>query len=269
MISRSSDHLTMAETRTETLFITGAAAGIGAAIARLATSRGYSVGLIDRESSVEELAAQLAASGEANARAWTCDVSDEEALASAIDAAANTLGKPSKLVTAAGIDRGGALDELPLSVWDEVLRVNLRGTAAACQAVLPHMIEQQGGAILCLSSPLARTAIPGGSAAYAASKGGVSALARSLAIEYAGRGIRVNALLPGPTETKLMWSGVDDAEVPRMREIVAAEVPLGRIASPDEVARAALWLLSDDASYITGAEIPCDGGLLARAAISQ
>jgi len=131
-----------------------------------------------------------------------------------------------------------------------------------------QMLESDGGSIVCVSSPLAVVATPGGSGAYSASKGGVSALVRSLAVDYARRGIRVNALLPGPTETDLMWATVSAEEIDSTRELVAGEVPLGRLATPEEVARAAIWLLSDEASYVTGAQLPCDGGVLAKASIS-
>jgi NAD(P)-dependent dehydrogenase (short-subunit alcohol dehydrogenase family) len=124
-----------------------------------------------------------------------------------------------------------------------------------------------GGAIVCISSPFALAAT-GGVAAYSASKAGVCALVRSLAIDYAPMGIRVNALLPGPAETELMWANVPASQVDATRQTVCREVPLGRLADPVEIARAALWLLSDAASYVTGAQLACDGGLLARAAIS-
>lgn len=90
---------------------------------------------------------------------------------------------------------------------------------------------------------------------------------RSLAVDYARRGIRVNALLPGPTETDLMWANVPPAEIAATRDVVGQEIPLARLADPVEIARAALWLVSGDASYVTGASLACDGGLLARAAI--
>ena len=125
----------------------------------------------------------------------------------------------------------------------------------------------RAGSIVCFSSPLGLVATPA-SGAYSASKAGILALVRSLAVDHARDGIRVNAVLPGPTETKLMWANVPDDEVDTMRDVIRGEVPLGRLAEPEEVARVAVWLLSDDASYITGAQIACDGGILARAAVS-
>jgi NAD(P)-dependent dehydrogenase (short-subunit alcohol dehydrogenase family) len=147
--------------------------------------------------------------------------------------------------------------------------VDLRGTWLCCRAAIRCFLRAgRAGAIVCTSSPAAEVGLPGGTAAYSAAKGGVSALVRSLAVEYAGRGIRVNAIAPGPTETELMWANVDGVQVRSMRRQVADEVPVGRLADPREPALAALWLLSDEASYVTGAQLAVDGGVLARASVS-
>ena len=125
------------------------------------------------------------------------------------------------------------------------------------------------GAIVVCSSPAAFVAFAsGGTSAYSASKGGVSALVRSLAIDYAQNGIRVNAVVPGPTETPLMWAAVPTSQREEVRQQVLREVPLRRIANPSEPAAAALWLLSDEAAYVTGSHLVCDGGVLAKASIS-
>ena len=197
-----------------------------------------------------------------------CDVCDEEQVRTAFRDARENVGTPTGLIASAGIDRGGALHELDAGVWDTVLAVNLRGTFLTCREALRQMVEAGGGSIVCVSSPLAFAGVPGGTSAYSASKGGVSALVRTLAVDYGRHGIRVNALLPGPTESDLMWANVPSQDVPRMRTIVSDEVPLGRLAEPDEPARTAWWLLSDAATYVTGAQVPCDGGVLAKASIS-
>jgi NAD(P)-dependent dehydrogenase (short-subunit alcohol dehydrogenase family) len=127
----------------------------------------------------------------------------------------------------------------------------------------------RGGSIVLCSSPAAFAGFAaGGVSAYAASKGGLSALTRTLAVDYARYGVRVNAIVPGPTETPLMWAAVADTDRAAIRTQVASEVPLGRLADPSEPARAALWLLSDEASYVTGSHLICDGGVLAKASIS-
>jgi NAD(P)-dependent dehydrogenase (short-subunit alcohol dehydrogenase family) len=186
----------------------------------------------------------------------------------AFTTALGAFGSLRGVVASAGIDRSAPFHELPTGDLDDLLAVNLRGTALTCREAIRRMLSANAGSIVCVSSPFAHVGGPAGTGAYSASKGGVSALVRALAVEYGPRGIRVNAVLPGPTETELMWAGVDPADVPRTRAQVATEVPLGRLADPDEPARAALWLLSDLASYVTGAELACDGGVLAKASVS-
>jgi NAD(P)-dependent dehydrogenase (short-subunit alcohol dehydrogenase family) len=125
------------------------------------------------------------------------------------------------------------------------------------------------GSIVCTSSPTGFVALSAGATgAYSATKGGISSLVRCMAIDYARYGIRVNAVVPGATETRLMWSNVNPKDVPQMRDAVSREIPLGRLAEPEEPARAVLWLLSDESSYVTGSHLICDGGILAKASIS-
>ena len=156
-----------------------------------------------------------------------------------------------------------------MRVISRVLNTNLRGTFLTCRSVIRHQLEAgKPGALVCISSVLASVATPGGSAAYCASKGGVASLVRSLAVEYADRGIRINALAPGATETPLMWAPVKPEDMAQMRAQVNGEIPLGRLADPEEQGSAALWLLSDEARYVTGSELAVDGGVLARASLS-
>jgi NAD(P)-dependent dehydrogenase (short-subunit alcohol dehydrogenase family) len=125
------------------------------------------------------------------------------------------------------------------------------------------------GSVVCTSSPTGFVALAAGAAgAYSATKAGISALVRCMAIDYAPYGIRVNAIVPGATETPLMWNNVPKEDIPRMRGQVSKEVPLGRLAEPEDPARAVVWLLSEDASYVTGSHLVCDGGILAKASIS-
>jgi len=249
--------------------VTGAASGIGAATARLAAARGYRIALLDRDGAAVETAAQVLRDAGAQALGIACDVADERAVDEAFATAAAKLGPLRGVVASAGIDRSGLLHELDAGAWDELIAVNLRGMFLTCRAALRQLLDVgAGGAIVCVSSPFAFVAAPGGISAYSASKGGVCALVRSLAVDYGPHGVRVNAILPGPTETPLMWANVSAEQVAATRATVRDEVPLGRLAEPEEPAHAALWLLSDEAAYVTGAQLACDGGVLAKASIS-
>jgi NAD(P)-dependent dehydrogenase (short-subunit alcohol dehydrogenase family) len=251
------------------VLVTGAGNGIGRAVALLAAERGAAVAVVDADGSAAERVAEEARAGGAGAMAIECDVRSEDAVAAAFGTTVRELGVPTGIVTSAGVDRSGLAHDLAAEDWDRVLDVNLRGTFLVCRSALRALLAAgQAGAIVCVSSPFARVAPPGGTGAYSASKAGVCALVRSLAVDYAAHGVRVNAVLPGPTETALMWGNVAAAEVEAVRATVRHEVPLGRLADPDEPARAVLWLLSDDASYVTGSELVCDGGVLAKASIS-
>lgn len=248
------------------LVITGAARGIGAATATLAAAEGWRLALLDRDATAVKQRAESIRGEGGVATGLVCDVADEQQVGEAFAEVAARLGPVRGLVSCAGVDRGGPVHDLPSVAWDEVMAVNLRGTFLSCREALRGM-RPRGGAIVCLSSPFAVVAA-GGVAAYGASKAGVCALVRSLAVDYAADGIRVNALLPGPTDTELMWANVPADAIGVTRAQVCDEVPLARLADPAEIARAALWLLSDDASYVTGAQLACDGGVLARAPVS-
>ncbi|MGO1849604.1 SDR family NAD(P)-dependent oxidoreductase [Microbacterium sp.] len=252
------------------IIITGAGSGIGRAVA-LATPPEYGVVVLvgRRRSPLEEVARLIRETG-GRARIEECDVR-EEAHVTALIARLGGVGLlPVRVVAMAAIDLGGSAHELDLSAWREVIDVNLTGTFLLTREVIKTLVErgEPGSVVLC-SSPAAFAGFSaGGATAYAASKGGVSAMTRTLAVEYASAGVRVNAVVPGATETPLMWAGVSDADRTRMRTIVEGEIPLGRLASPEEAARPVLWLLSDEASYVTGSHLTCDGGILAKASIS-
>ena len=159
--------------------------------------------------------------------------------------------------------------ELTPEHWRDVMRVNLDGTFYCAQSALRHMMPAGGGSIVCCSSPASFVAFSsGGASAYSASKGGVSSLVRTLAVDYAPYGIRVNALVPGSTETPLMWANVAPGGQAAMRQVLATEIPLGRLAAPSEPAKAAWWLLNEDSSYVTGSHLICDGGTLAKGSVS-
>lgn len=248
--------------------VTGAAQGIGYEVARLALSAGAPVAMLDRDDERLEAAVERLHAPPSKVASFAVDVSREAAVEASFERIAEEIGPVSGLVTSAGIERVRPAHELDTATFDEVVATNLRGTFLCARAAVAQMLRAEtGGAIVCISSTFARTAALGISA-YGASKAGVCALARSLAVDYGRRGIRANALLPGPTDTELMWSNVPIEEQAGVRETIAGEVPLGRLAKPGEPAAAAVWLLSEQASFVTGAEIACDGGVLAKSAVS-
>jgi NAD(P)-dependent dehydrogenase (short-subunit alcohol dehydrogenase family) len=252
------------------VLVTGGASGIGRSTALLAAQAGAAVAVLDRDEASARRVAEEVQSDGGVAMAIGCDVSDEASVDQAVDAVATSLGVPDGLVAAAGVDLGGFVHELPADRWQTVLSVNLTGAFLVSRAVLRRLLAggRPGSIVLC-SSPAASVGFAaGGASAYAASKGGISALTRSMAVDYAPHGVRVNAIVPGPTETPLMWAAVPEGERGAMRTVVEKEVPIGRMAQPAEPARAAVWLLSDEASYVIGSHLVCDGGVLAKASIS-
>ena len=228
--------------------VTGGASGIGLHAARLLRDGGAAVAVLDR---VE--AAGLDAT-------WICaDVRDEAAVAGAVADAQDALdGPPDVLVNAAGVYRIDSLTDLSASAWDEVLAINLRGSFLVGREVARRLIAAGApGAIVNVASMAARTADTAEpSAHYSASKAGVLALTRQMAAEWAPR-VRVNAVSPGVIDTPMLRL-MDDPQAGRA--YLDARVPLGRLGRAAEVAAVIAFLLSDEASYLTGAEVPVDGG---------
>jgi len=252
------------------VIITGAASGIGYEAARLAFDAGAAVAMLDIDAAGLQVARERlgAAADPARLHQEVLDVGDEAAVAAAFERCAAALGPCAGLFAAAAIERNGLAHEMSSATFDEVIATNVRGAFLCSRAAIAQMLGAEiGGSVVLVASTFARTAAPA-ITAYGTSKGAVCALARSLAIDYAAYGIRANALLPGPTDTPLMWQGMSPQQVAEVRESIAAEVPLGRLAKPAEPAAAGLWLLSEQASYVTGAELPCDGGVLAHSSVS-
>jgi NAD(P)-dependent dehydrogenase (short-subunit alcohol dehydrogenase family) len=249
--------------------ITGGASGIGRGSAIACAELGAPVAILDVDSgAAEEAAAEAGSRGAPQAVGLGCDVRDETSVGDAIDAAAKELGPIRGLVTCAGIDRGGLVHELDADVWNDMIAVNLTGTFLTCRQTLSKMLDHGlGGSIVCASSPFATISAPGGASAYCATKGGVSAFVRSLALDYVEHSIRVNAIVPGATETELMWASFSEDEVPEARRRVGEQIPYGRLAEVDEIAEGIVWLLSDKSGYVTGSHLAVDGGLMARAHI--
>jgi NAD(P)-dependent dehydrogenase (short-subunit alcohol dehydrogenase family) len=242
--------------------ITGGASGIGAAAARLFAAEGAAVAVLDRDGAG---AARLVESlGGGPALALAADVTDRAAVEEATNRAAATFGRLDVVYNNAGVPAGfGPVADLALADWNLSLAVNVTGTLFCTQAALGHLRAAGGGSIVNQSSVAALVGIPG-LAAYSAAKGAVVALTRTLAAELAPEGIRVNAICAGTVDTPmarplLAARGRGDPELGA--RLTAERYPIGRIGTPDEIARAALFLASEESSFVTGAILPADGGM--------
>ena len=239
------------------LIVSGGASGIGLAVARMAVARGARVALLDRDTAALAEAVRLL--GEA-ALALECDVSDAPAVRTAVDRAAQWLGGVDALVNSAGIDALKSLETTSDEEWARVLAVNLTGPMLVCRAALPHLRAAGGGSIVNIASGAGLRPLPNRTA-YCASKAAVIMFGKSLAIETAADGIRVNAVCPGAIDTPLFRTSYENAGDPeRALAEIRERYALGRIAAPEEVAEAVLYLSGPGASYITGTALAVDGG---------
>lgn len=236
--------------------VTGAGSGIGRAIAARFVLEGAKVAFVDlHEDAVRESCAE--AGGET--LALTADVSSEDAIAASVAEVTAAWGGLDVLVANAGISHSNdaRADQLEASVWRATLAVNLDGMFYTCKHGVRALLVSGGGSIVCTASPTGMFGLSPGYNAYSASKGGVLGLARVLANAYAGDGVRVNALMPGFTQTGITAGAFADTQTV---ERITATIPLRRPAQPEEIAAAALFLASDEASYVTGAILAVDGG---------
>jgi NAD(P)-dependent dehydrogenase (short-subunit alcohol dehydrogenase family) len=242
--------------------ITGAGSGIGRVAASLFAAEGAQVVVGDVVGNQAEAAVAEIESAGGIATAVTVDVSDEDQVGAMIDRAVRAYGGVHVLFNNAGIfpdDDGGILDTPP-ETWQRVMEVNLKGVWLGCRAAVPAMLDSGGGSIVNVASFVALVGAATAQMAYTASKGGVLAMTRELAVEYARRGIRANSICPGPIETPLLAELLADPER-RQRRLV--HIPIGRFGRPEEIAKAALFLASDDASFVTGSALVVDGGITA------
>jgi NAD(P)-dependent dehydrogenase (short-subunit alcohol dehydrogenase family) len=253
------------------IVITGGGGGIGRATALLCARRGDRVAILDKNGeSAKQVADAAQAEGAGGAVGLACDVTDEAQVAQAFSVIHDQLGAPYGIFANAGIDVGGLIHEMPLEQWKHILDTNLTGIFLTCKHGLRQMLAAKiAGSIVCTSSPAGFVAMAAGSCgAYSATKGAISSLVRCMAIDYAKFGIRVNAIAPGATETGMMWNNVAAGDVEIMRAQLQREIPLGRLAKPEDPARIVAWLLSDETTYMTGSHVVCDGGILAKSSIS-
>ena len=235
--------------------VTGAASGIGFAVAKLFVQQGARVLLVDRNIEMVNSAASAINEQDHKAAAYQVNVTNEQEVQQMLDHVLATFGDIDILVNAAGIFEVGTITETSLDSWNRVIAVNLTGTFLCSKAVVPTMIRKRGGSIINFSSSTGAYHATKNATAYIASKGGISALTRALAVDYAEYNIRTNAICPGPTNTPILAGLTPD----KLSEL-QSKIPLERLAEPREIANTALFLASDESSFITGAMISVDGG---------
>nr|WP_295887943.1 SDR family NAD(P)-dependent oxidoreductase [uncultured Devosia sp.] len=240
------------------LLVVGAATGIGRAVAAACIAEGARVVIADLNA--EQGKATAKALGP-NCSFVRCDVADETSVNALMAHTVSSLGGLDGLVNNAGLQKAGPLEKIDVKDWDALMGVNARGVFLATKAAIPHLRASGGGSIVNTASLAAKRGGPG-IAAYAASKGAVMALTTATALELAGEGIRANSVCPGFIDTPFNNPAIDfmggrEAQA----EVVARMVPLGRQATPEEVAPLYVYLLSDESGYVTAQALSIDGGV--------
>ena len=245
--------------------ITGGARGMGAAEAKLFSREGAKVVIADiLEDEGRQTEAETNETG-GDAIFIKLDVSQQSDWDAAIERTVEQFSKLDVIVNNAGIASGFTIEETTVEHWDQIMDVNAKGVFLGTKASIAQMLSQgRGGSIINISSVSGMIGQKGVSAAYNASKGAVRIFTKSAAVQYASDGIRVNSIHPGGTVTPMtqqVWQG---SEIDDDGFVLAPEIPLGRAAKPEEIAYGALYLASDDSSYVTGAELVIDGGVTAQ-----
>jgi NAD(P)-dependent dehydrogenase (short-subunit alcohol dehydrogenase family) len=239
--------------------VTGAGSGIGRATATRLASEGATLACLDLNGdAAEETASKLAADG-GTARSWRCDVSDEASVDAVVPEVIDAFGGLDVLCNIAGVGRSGHSHELSKADWDLMIGVNLTGTMLMCRAALPTLIERRG-VIVNTASSAGLVGQPY-TLAYCASKGGVVLLTKALAVEYDHTGLRVNAIAPGMTDTRI----INDFPIPEGGDFkkVFSIIPASGPCTPEEIAGLFAYIASDEARNMTGSIVPLDGGITA------
>ena len=240
--------------------VTGAGSGLGQATAHKFASDGATVACLDiAQDAVVSTAKDITNDG-GNARAYRADVSDPESIRAAVGGAASDLGRPSLVVTCAGIGRFFHSHEMPFADWQRIIGVNLTGTFLTVQAALPHLLDG-GGSVVTIASNAGLMGQPY-SAAYCSSKAGVVNLTKALAVEYLKRKVRVNCVAPGGIETPLQEAFMEMPEGVTYKDLRSIMTPLGN-STPAEIANVVAFVASEDCRYMTAAVVSVDGGLTA------
>lgn len=245
--------------------VTGAAAGIGEATARTFAKSGATVALVDRDKEKGALTTAQIVSAGGQAKFYTCDVTSATQVKETVQSIVQTHGGIDILISNAGIQRYGDVVATEEALWDEVLATNLKSCYLVAKHVVPAMLQRGGGSIVAVGSVQSVSAVPN-SAAYVAAKHGLLGLVRSIALDFAQRKIRANCVLPGAIDTPMLrWAASLSPDPGAVIEACNRLHALGRIGQPEEVAQAIAFLASDAASFITGAALLVDGGMLVPA----
>jgi NAD(P)-dependent dehydrogenase (short-subunit alcohol dehydrogenase family) len=239
--------------------VTGGASGIGLGVAHRLAADGHRIAVLDRDAAGAEAAAAALRGRGADAVALEVDVADWASVDTAFAALRADLGPVAILVTSAGIESFDSVLEITPDIWDRILAVNLTGTFTCARAAIPDMLEAGWGRIVTIASSSAQSGAPR-MAHYAASKGGVIALTKALAVELARSGITVNTIPPSLVDTPMARAAEAAGDFPGV-DVVGPMVPVGRAGTPDDVAAACAFLCSDSASYITGQVVGVNGGM--------
>ena len=244
--------------------VTGAASGIGAASSRLFAAEGARIALVDQDAQgLGQVAAEIEAAG-GSAIVIPADVSSDAEARAGVEQVLAKGGRVDVLLTAAGMSTGGTIDVVEEAAWERTFAVNVKGTYLWIHYAIRSMIENRSGTIVTIGSQLAQNS-PGKNAAYVASKGAIASLTKTVAVDHAAQGIRVNALMPGVIDTPMPAKSLTRyADPDALRAYWKHRHPMGRIGQPEEVARAALFLACDDSSFVTGTLLFVDGGWTAH-----
>jgi len=251
----------MMKLKNKIAIVTGAASGIGLGIAEIFSEQGATLVVADRHEDTGQAVARKLGK---NAIFITCDVADEHSVHAMVQATVDAYGRVDVLVNNAGVNFSKPFDQLTFEDWDRVINVDLRGVFLCTHACIGHFLKQGSGNVVNIASVHTQATVPG-AAPYAAAKWGVLGMTKSLAVEYASRGIRFNCLSPGLIDTQI-WKDLQDAaqDTQACQAHWWANIPAGRVGSPRKMGQIAAFLASDDAAYITGANLVADGGLTSQ-----
>ena len=243
--------------------VTGGTSGIGQAVALLFVEEGAKVAVIGRSESKGEATLDKIKSNGGKALFIKTDVSKSGDVKKMIEETMNAYGRIDILVNNAGINPVGTTLDTSEELWDQVMGINLKGTFLCSKYALRHMLDQGGGSIINVGSINSFMSFEN-EVAYGVSKGGVLMFTKATALDFAKKNIRVNCICPGAIKTPMLQEVFNESPDPKaVEDLMKSKHPMNRIASPEEVAKVALFLACDDSSFITGAAIPVDGGILA------